>query len=152
MEDAREFHVSADRKKLLVRKEHDGENDLYVLDSGEKAPEKLDESKVDLGRWTLSFDPREQWRQMFVEAWRLERDYFYDRGMHGVDWPKVRDKYLPLVDRVRSRDELNDLLAQMVSELSALHIFVRGGDVRRGQDDIEVASLGAELAKDVAAG
>lgn len=152
MEDVREFHVSADRKKVLVRKERDGESDLYVFDAGEKAPEKLDEAKVDLGRWTFSFDPREQWRQMFVEAWRLERDYFYDRGMHGVDWPKVRDKYMPLVDRVRSRDELNDLLAQMVSELSALHIFVMRGEIRRGADDIEVASLGAELAKDAAAG
>jgi tricorn protease len=150
MEGVREFLLSADRKKVLVRKEKEG--DLYVFDAGDKAPEKLDESKVDLGRWTFSFDPREQWRQMFVEAWRLERDYFYDRGMHGLDWPKVREKYEPLVDRVRSRDELGDLLAQMVSELSALHIFVAGGDQRKGPEEIEVGSLGAELAKDVAAG
>jgi tricorn protease len=150
MEGVREYLLSADNKKLFVRKEK--ENDLYVFDAGDKAPEKLDESKVDLGRWTFSFDPREQWRQMFVEAWRLERDYFYDRGMHGLDWPGVRDKYQPLVDRVRSRDELSDLLAQMVSELSALHIFVGGGDMRKGVEEIEVGSLGAELAKDAAAG
>ena len=150
MEGVREYLLSADNKKLLVRKEK--ENDLYVFDAGDKAPEKLDESKVDLSRWTFSFDPREQWRQMFVEAWRLERDYFYDRGMHGLDWPKVREKYQPLVDRVRSRDELGDLLAQMVSELSALHIFVGGGDLRKGPEEVEVGSLGAELAKDVAAG
>ncbi len=48
---------------------------------------------------------------MFAEAWRLERDYFYDRGMHGVDWPAMRAKYLPLVDRVTDRAELCDLLA-----------------------------------------
>ena len=150
MEGVREYQISADGKKLLVRKEKEG--DLYVFDAGDKAPEKLDESKVDLSRWTFSFHPREQWRQMFVEAWRLERDYFYDRAMHGLDWPKIRDKYLPLVDRVSSRDELNDLLAQMVSELSALHIFVGGGDVRKGPDEVEVASLGAELAKDAGAG
>jgi tricorn protease len=150
MEDVREYRVSADGKKLLVRKEHDKESDLFVFDAGDKAPDKLEDARVDLGRWTFSFDPREEWRQMFVEAWRLERDYFYDRGMHGLDWPKIRDKYLPLVDRVRSREELNDLLAQMVSELSALHIFVRGGDLRRGQEYIEVASLGAELTKDAA--
>jgi tricorn protease len=150
MEGVREYQISADGKKLLVRKEK--ENDLYVFDAGDKAPEKLEESKVDLSRWTFSFDPREQWRQMFVEAWRLERDYFYDRGMHGLDWPKVREKYQTLVDRVRSRDELSDLLAQMVSELSALHIFVAGGDLRKGPDEVEVGSLGAELAKDAAAG
>ena len=152
MDDVREYQISSDDKKLLVRRERDGESDLYVFDAGDKAPEKLDEAKVDLGRWTFSFDPREQWRQMFMEAWRLERDYFYDRGMHGLDWPKIRDKYLPLVDRVRSRDELNDLLGQMVSELSALHIFVGRGDLRRGQDNIDVGSLGAELTKDTAAG
>jgi tricorn protease len=150
MEGVREYQLSADDKKLLVRKEK--ENDLYVFDAADKAPDKLEDSKVDLSRWTFSFDPREQWRQMFVEAWRLERDYFYDRGMHGLDWPKVRDKYLPLVDRVRSREELSDLLAQMVSELSALHIFVAGGDLRKGPDAVEVASLGAELAKDEAGG
>jgi tricorn protease len=150
MEGVREYLLSADNKKLLVRQEKQG--DLYVFDAGDKAPDKLDESKVDLSRWTFSFDPREQWRQMFLEAWRLERDYFYDRGMHGLDWPAVREKYLPLVDRVRSRAELSDLLAQMVSELSALHIFVGGGDMRKGPEEIEVGSLGAELVKDVAAG
>ncbi|HEY8087499.1 MAG TPA: hypothetical protein VIF09_06635, partial [Polyangiaceae bacterium] len=109
LEDVREYQISADDKKLLVRrgKDKDKDNDLYVFDAGDKPPEKLDEAKVDLGRWTFSFDPREQWRQMFLEAWRLERDYFYDRGMNGVDWPKIRDRYLPLVDRVRSRDDLD---------------------------------------------
>jgi tricorn protease len=150
MAGVREYQLSADNKKILVRKEK--ENDLYVFDAGDKAPEKLEESKLDLSGWTFSFDPREQWRQMFVEAWRLERDYFYDRGMHGLDWPKIREKYLPLVDRVRSREELSDLLAQMVSELSALHIFVAGGDLRKGPDAVEVGSLGAELAKDEAGG
>jgi tricorn protease len=150
MEGVREYLLSGDSKKLLVRK--DKENDLYVFDAGDKAPEKLEESKVDLSRWTFSFDPREQWRQMFVEAWRLERDYFYDRGMHGLDWPKVREKYQPLVERVRSRDELPDVLAQMVSELSALHIFVGGGDLRKGPDEVEVGSLGGELVRDEAAG
>ena len=62
--------------------------------------------------------------QLFLDAWRLERDYFYDRNMHGLDWKAMRDRYLPLVDRVADRQELNDVIAQMVSELSALHIFV----------------------------
>ena len=89
---------------------------------------------------------------MFTEAWRLERDYFYDRGMHGVDWPAMKAKYLPLVDRVTDRAELSDILAQMVGELSALHIFVRGGDLRRGADQVTPASLGATFARDDKAG
>jgi tricorn protease len=89
---------------------------------------------------------------MFVEAWRLERDYFYDRQMHGVDWPAIRTKYAPLVERVTDRGELADVLAQMVSELSALHIFVYGGDHRRGPHPVALATLGARLVRDERAG
>ena len=115
------------------------------------APE-LAKTKVDLSGWTFRLDPRDEWRQMFVDAWRLERDYFYDRGMHGVDWPAIRARYEPLVERVTDRAELSDLLSQMVGELSALHIFVRGGELRRGQDDVTPASLGARLVRDEQAG
>jgi tricorn protease len=141
------YEVSGDGKKLLVRKD----NSLYVIDAA-AAPADLGKKDVDLSHWQFSVVPREEWRQMFAEAWRLERDYFYDRGMHGVDWPAIRKKYEPLVERVASRSELSDLLAQMVSELSALHIFVRGGDVRKGEDEIIPASLGARLARDEEAG
>ena len=142
IEDVRSFELSADRKKLLVRK---GEN-LYVLDS---TAEKIDEEKkVNLSGWTFVVNPRDEWRQMFTESWRLMRDYFYDRKMHGVDWKAMLNKYLPLVDRVTDRGELSDLMADMVGELSALHIFVRGGDHRDSPDDIQVASLGAELKRD----
>lgn len=89
---------------------------------------------------------------MFDEAWRLERDYFYDRAMHKVDWPAMKAKYRPLVDRVTTRAELNDILAQMIAELSALHMFVRGGDARSDPDTIDGATLGARIVRDVAAG
>ncbi|MFN7940706.1 MAG: S41 family peptidase [Thermoanaerobaculia bacterium] len=148
LEEVREAQLSGDRKKLLVRKQ----DALYVLDAGDKAPDKLDEAKVDLAGWTFSFAPREQWHQMFVEAWRLERDYFWDRGLHGLDWPAIRAKYEPLADRVASRPELSDVLAQMISELGALHMFVGGGDRREGSDKLDVASLGARWERDEAAG
>ena len=150
MEDLDEFRLSADGKKLLVEKEET----LYVIDAGdaEEKPEDLEKGKVDLSAWTFAVDPREQWQQMFREAWRLERDYFYDPKMHGVDWPAMLTKYQPLSLRVTSREELDDLLAQMVSELSALHTFVYGGEHRKGEDAIEVASLGGLLARDEAAG
>ncbi|HZV03831.1 MAG TPA: S41 family peptidase [Gemmataceae bacterium] len=141
------FELSADRKKLLLLRE----KELLLADA---TAEKLDEkkSKVDLSHWTFAVDPREEWKQMFAEAWRLERDYFYDRGMHGVDWPAMRKKYEPLLARVSDREELDDLIAQMVSELSALHIFVRPGDVRKGPDNITPARLGAALVRDAQAG
>jgi tricorn protease len=142
------YELSANGKKLVV---HTGD-DLHVFEAGTKAPSDLSESKVDLGGWSFAIDAREDWRQMFVDAWRLERDYFYDPGMHGVDWEGVRDKYLALVDRVTTRAELSDLIGRAVGELAALHTSVRGGDHRQGTDQLDVASLGARLQRDAAAG
>jgi tricorn protease len=148
MADVRDYELSLDGKKILVRRG----NDIYVVDAGAKAPTELSKAQVNLRDWVLHFDPRDEWRQMFADAWRLERDYFYDRGMNGVDWPAMRQRYGPLVERVTDRAELSDLLSQMVGELSALHIFVYGGDIRRGADAIAPASLGARLTRDERAG
>ncbi len=148
VEDIRQFELSGDGKHLLVRKG----NGLYVIDARPTKVSDLGENKVDLGGWTFALDVREDWRQIFVDAWRMERDYFYDPNMHGVDWDAVRDKYLPLVDRVTTRDELSDLIGRAVGELSALHTSVRGGDRRTGQDNIRVPTLGARLFRDPEAG
>ena len=148
MADVRGYELSLDGKKILVRRN----NDLFVVDAGAKAPTDLSKAQVNLKDWVLHFDPRDEWRQEFVDAWRLERDYFYDKGMNGVDWPAMRQHYAPLVERVTDRAELSDILAQMVGELSALHIFVYGGDIRRGTDVVAPASLGARLTRDDRAG
>ena len=148
MANIRGYELSLDGKKILVRRN----NDLFVVDAGPKAPADLSKAQVDLHDWVLHFNPRDEWRQEFVDAWRLERDYFYDRGMNGVDWPAMRQHYGPLVERVTDRAELSDLLSQMVGELSALHIFVYGGDIRRGTDAVAPASLGARLERDDRAG
>ena len=139
-----DYELSGDGLKLLIQKD-DG---LFVIDAKAKAAKDLSEHRVDLGGWTFPVDPREEWQQMFRDAWRLLRDYFYDPGMHGVDWPAVLAKYLPLVDRVTDRAELTDLFGEVTGELSALHHFVRGGDQREGPDQIEPASLGAVLTRD----
>jgi tricorn protease len=146
--DIRAYELSADRKKLMIRKK----DDVYVIAASGDEPGDLDKSKVDLSKWTFTIDPREEWRQMLIEAWRLQRDYFYDPGLHGVDWQAQLDRHLPLVERVSDRSELSDLISQMVSELSALHIYIWGGDRRRGEDDIQTASLGAALRRDARAG
>jgi tricorn protease len=147
------YEISFDRKKLLVNK---GEN-FYILDSDVKGSalgdaKTLGKAEINLSRWTITTNPREEYRGLFLDAWRLERDYFYDRNMHGVDWPATRDRYLPLVDRVADRDELNDVIAQMVGELSALHTFVQGGDARKSADHVDLATLGARLRRDEKAG
>lgn len=135
---------SQDLKKLLVRKG----NMLAIIDSSAGPGVNLGDNAVNLSGWAFSLVPQEEWRQMFVDAWRLERDYFYDTNMHGVDWEAMLDKYLPLVDRVSNRAELSDLIAQMVGEVSALHTFVYGGDQRGGSDNISIGALGAVLQRD----
>ncbi len=146
-ETVKSYELSLDRKKVLVHKE----DSFYLIDSEAAPPAKLEKS-VPLGDWTFSVNPRQEWRQMFTEAWRLERDFFYDRNLHGLDWAAILKKDLPLVDRVTDRGELGDLIFEMVGELSALHTFVRGGDEREAPDDIRVGALGARLSRDPAAG
>ena len=137
------FDLSPDKKKLIIEKR----NSLYLSDAdGSKAD--LEKTKLDLSNWAFQFNPVDDWKQMFNDAWRMERDYFYDRNLHGVDWTATRKRYEPLLERVTDRFELDNLLEQMVSELSALHTFVYGGDKRRSPDDIQIGSLGAKLDKD----
>ncbi len=144
LEDVRNFELSVDGKKILAMKGRD----LYVIDAGTSVPSALPDKKIDLSKWAFSVDPREEWGQMFVDAWRMERDYFYDRNLHNVDYEGLLETYRPYVDRISDRSELNDLLAHIVGELSALHTFVRGGDLRSGADDVSPGSLGARLARD----
>ncbi len=150
VEDVRGFELSADGKKILVRKGRD----IHVIDAGTAAPtlSTMAERKVDLSNWRFSIDPRAEWRQMYVDAWRMERDYFYDRNLHNVDYDGLLERYRPFVERVSDRSELNDLLAHLVGELSALHTFVRGGDQRRGTDNVSPGSLGARLVRDEKSG
>jgi tricorn protease len=77
----------------------------------------------------------------------MERDYFYDRNMHGVDWDKMYQKYLPLVDRVTTRRELSDVMGELIGELSVLHTSVGGGDLRNGDDQIQFGMLGARFSR-----
>jgi len=151
--DVKDYEISADRKKMLIAKG----DDFFIVDSDVKGaalndPKALPKAKIDMSRWTFATNPRAEFRELFMDAWRLERDYFYDRGTHGLDWVKIRERYSPLVDRVADRQELNDVIAQMVSELSTLHIFVFGGDSRKPADQVDIASLGAELRRDEGSG
>lgn len=134
------FDVSADGSKVLVAQRRA----LHVLPADGPAPAKLDEP-VDLSTLRFTISPRDEWRQILRDAWRGQRDYFYVADLHGADWNEVLQRHLPLVERVRAREELNDLLRQMLGELEALHTAVYGGDIRDAGPGAEVASLGARL-------
>ncbi len=149
LENARQAQMSLDGEKILVRRG----NNFYVVNARpQPIGDRLGDSQIDLNGWSFRMDVREDWRQLVVDAWRMERDYFYDPGMHGVDWEGALNKYLPLVDRITTRDELSDLIGRFVGELSALHTSVRGGDTRTGNDNVSVPSLGARILRDPAGG
>ncbi len=145
------FELSLDGKKMLVRK---GQN-FHVFDStvkDGKSPKALSDSQVDLKDWTFTVVPKDEFQEAFNDAWRLHRDYFYDKGMHGVNWAQMKDKYGELVNRVRDRAELSDLIGKLISELSVLHNSVFGGDMRQAPDQIALGVLGGYLERDEAAG
>ncbi|MEZ5464534.1 MAG: S41 family peptidase [Lysobacteraceae bacterium] len=140
------YELSADGKKLLLAKwAREGVGDLLIVDAGAKAPDKLDKNKLRLDDWRLAIEPAAEWRQMFVDAWRMHRQFSFDPAMRGVDWEAVRQRYEPLLARVADRHELDDLIGQMSAELGILHSQVRSGDEREDDETAQPAALGAQF-------
>lgn len=145
------FVVGAGRKTLALR----SGNRLRVFpadaDKGVRAELKKEQPFqanrktywVDLNRVRLAVEPLPEWRQMALETWRLMRDHFWESGMAGVDWDAVRDRYLPLVDRVSTRSELSEVLWSMVGEVATSHAYELGGAY-----PVEVSRAVARLAAD----
>lgn len=146
--EVREFQLSANGRKVMIRKwAASGPGDIFIADAAAKPPTEWPRHQVKLADWQFPIRPRDEWRQLFADAWRLHREHFYDRDLHGIDWPATRRKYEALLPRVTDRWELADLMAQQSAELSVLHTQVGAGDVRRGEDNVLPATLGAALAR-----
>jgi len=148
IEDIRSYQMTEDRKKLMVRRV----NDVFMFDVGKAAPPVPEFAKfqVNTRDWMIQIDPVQEWKQLYADAWRMHRDYFYDKNMHGANWASARARYQPLLARATDRAEVSDAIAQMTSEVRALHSQVGAPDVRRGQDTINIAGLGAEFIKTTA--
>ena len=138
------YTLSADGKKLLVRR--GGEVPAFsILDA--KPGQDAEAGKLDLAGLQVKVEPREEWRQEFVDAWRILRDWFYDPNMHGLDWPAMRAKYGPLVDHVAHRTDLDFILGELGGELNSGHVYVETSDdwqVERREGGL----LGAEIVAD----
>ena len=118
------FSLSADGKKLLLQYNR---GKLEIAD----ANEKLDAKPIDTAGVGTVVDPRAEWQQIFDEAWWMQREFFYDGRMHGLDWDAVRKRYQPFIAHVQRREDLNDVLRDMIAELQVGHNNVGGGDVHR---------------------
>ncbi len=137
LEGVASYELSFDGKKLLYSK-----HPIYgIVDATGSA--KVGDGSLNLSGMTMRVDPREEWRQIFDEAWRIERDFFYDPDMHGADWQAVKKKYEKFLPYVGHRNDLNYLLGQMLGELVVGHAYVGGGDTPE-TEYVNVGMLGAD--------
>ncbi|PID89797.1 MAG: protease [Bacteroidia bacterium] len=135
------FIVSRDRKKFLVW----GKNKYAVIDvpSGKILPKKY----LDLSDVKAKVNLQEEWKQIYYEAWRQMRDFFYVENMHGVDWEAMKDKYAALLPHVQHKTDLNYIIGELIGELNVGHAYIGGGD-RPHPERIKLGLLGAKLSKD----
>lgn len=114
------FQVAAKREKVLYRKG----DDWQIASAGEKPEGK----NIKLDGMAVYVDPRAEWKQMYHEAWRIQRDFLYDPNFHGLDLAATEKKYLPYLDGVASRSDLTYLFQECFGELSLGHVYIGGGD------------------------
>ncbi|MBZ5858393.1 S41 family peptidase [Flavihumibacter profundi] len=132
------FSLSADGKKLLYKSAA-----IWGIVETSGKP-NIGDGSFSTSGITLKVDPRKEWRQIFREGWRYQRDYLYVRNTHGADWNKVYERYAPLLEHVAHRSDLNYLLDILGGEVSIGHSFVGGGDFPK-IDPVKIGLLGADL-------
>jgi tricorn protease len=135
------YDLDKEGKKLIYKA-----GDVYgVIDA---APgKKVGEGKLDLGGMQVQIDPRQEWKQIFHEARRIERDFYWDPEMTGHNWKQIGDRYEALLPWVAHREDLNYLVGEMIAELSTSHTYVGGGDEPQAPR-VGVGLLGADFEPD----
>ncbi|MCA8917123.1 MAG: PD40 domain-containing protein [Planctomycetes bacterium] len=152
-ENASGFEISANGKKMLVNSRGSwsirsiGGGGSFGGSRGRSMPEddsgKKDKLGLSLADMQVTVDPAAEWRQIFDDAWRIERDYFYDPGMHGVNWAAIHDQYGALLDQCVTRWDVNFLLGEMIGEINSSHTYRWGGDSESSRS-LSVGLLGCD--------
>jgi tricorn protease len=132
--------LTADGKKLFVA--HDDKYAIIALKPAQKFEKPLATADIE-----VPVDPRAEWTQMFQDAYRFQRDFFYDPNMHGVDWDGLRNRYATLLDSAVTRWDVNVVLGELIGELNASHTYRGGGDEERAPQR-NVGLLGVDWALD----
>lgn len=142
LDDAGDVAVSHNGEKILYRQDGDG---WFITSAA--APPKPGEGALKLDALEVRIDPKAEWRQMYHEVWRIERDFLYDPNAHGLDLKAAEKKYAPYVDGLASRKDLNYLFGEMLGELTLGHVYVMGPDSPPGPKE-KVGLLGADYKVD----
>ena len=136
-----DYELSADGDHLILRRG----SRFALVDA--KPDADFDKGAMKLDGMELRIEPPREWQQMFVDAWRILRDWFYDPGMHGQDWSAIRAQYEPLVAHAKTRSDLDYILQELVGEANSGHVYVQSGDNTRAPRK-PGGQLGAELVTD----
>jgi tricorn protease len=141
----RHFIVTPSGNHMLIRTS----DHLRLISTQENAPAGHQYGKADgwcdLDRIRLHIEPKEEWKQMYREAWKLQKEHFWRENMSNVDWSYVYRKYWPLLSRIKTRTEFSDLLWEMQGELGTSHAYEMGGDYNRVPQATPTGFLGAQL-------
>ncbi len=137
------FAITPDRKKLLYRTRV---ADFGIVDV--RPGQKNDAGRLDLSHMELRIDPKVEWAQIYHDAWLLMEDFFYDPGMHGVDWDAMYRRYEPLVPYVADRADLDYIISELIGELNVGHAYMTPSPEMARPQRVEVALLGAEFQAD----
>jgi tricorn protease len=140
LDDGDGFEATCDGKKILVA----SNKKFAVVDVKEK--QKF-EKPIEIADIEVPVEPRAEWRQLFMDTFRFERDYFYDPGMHGVNWNAMKERYMTLLDSAVTRWDVNWVIGEFLGELNASHTYHGGGDLEVGPDrSIGMLGIDWELA------
>jgi tricorn protease len=139
------YEISVDGKKMLVSQE--GKYGIVDLPKGLVTISE----PLDLSGMEIKLDRQKEWDQIFRECWRQMRDFFYDPGLHGVDWKAIKERYEPLAARAAHRYDLTYVIGEMIGELDAGHCYAGGGEAPHVQR-LPMGLLGADFSRDAATG
>jgi tricorn protease len=156
LDGADHFALSADGSKLLYRVDEagggEGEGPMGIIETKlPDSPHKVSDGVLKLDSMRVEVDPPQEWKEIFNEVWRQERDYFFEESMNGVDWQKTKDQYSQLLPYVADRYSLTYIMGEMIGELSNSHTYVGGGDMP-DLHPVNVGLLGADYEVDSASG
>jgi tricorn protease len=140
------YHLSHDGKKLVYR----AGSKYGIVDVGKEA--KVGDGLAPVDDIRVRVERGAEFLQIFNEAWRIERDWFYDQRMHAIDWPAIGEKYRQFVPFCGTRGDLSYLIGEMIGELDAGHTYVMGGDLESARHQVKVGLLGADFVAEAGAG
>ncbi|MGE5625009.1 MAG: S41 family peptidase [Bacillota bacterium] len=140
------YALSADGKTALINTQ-DGKFAFLDTGDGDAKPKDLDTSHM-----LMRVDPVAEWNEMFHMAWRLERDFFVNPKMNGVDWEEIQTRYASLLPYVGHREDLDYLIGEIQGELSNSHTYVGGGDMNDDRTPVPTGLVGADYGLDAKSG